>query len=402
MTSSFARCLLACALGISLLVVFSRPAAGQHFSDCFTTTTNATVLVPKNVSASIGSSGDGLSDGDEIALFTDNGQCAGLGSWQNANLAIAIAGDNSQETSGYEEGQSFQFRVWDASAQTVYETDVTFASCADENPLCQSDGKYTADAFYELASLSAEGAPPPDGGTETVEVVDISAEQYADQVDQTIDDDLSTRWGASGIGSSIRYELSQETPLNEVGIAWYRGDLRRTEYEIAVSTDGGNWTTVHEGSSSGTTQGREYYSFPETAARYVRITGNGNEENNWMSITEVDIAGQNSASSSKRLATQHVDQPIEEEPPAVLTLKPNYPNPFNQSTTIEYGLPKDGHVILDVFDMLGRQVARLVDQQQRAGQHHVQINSANWTSGTYLYRLRVDGTTRTGRMTIVR
>ncbi len=77
--------------------------------------------------------------------------------------------------------------------------------------------------------------------------------------------------------------------------------------------------------------------------------------------------------------------------PRKYSLSQNYPNPFNPSTTINYSLPKAGHVTLRVFDILGRKVAELVNSKQNAGNYSVQFSAAgeasNLSSGIYLYKL---------------
>ena len=63
--------------------------------------------------------------------------------------------------------------------------------------------------------------------------------------------------------------------------------------------------------------------------------------------------------------------------PEQFTLQQNYPNPFNPITTIEYGLPKDGKVNLIIYDIMGRQVIKLVDEQQQAGYKSIRWNGRN-------------------------
>lgn len=73
--------------------------------------------------------------------------------------------------------------------------------------------------------------------------------------------------------------------------------------------------------------------------------------------------------------------------PESMVLSQNYPNPFNPVTTIEYELANSGRVTLQVFDLLGRNVATLVDGVLPAARHSVQFDARNLASGTYIYRL---------------
>jgi photosystem II stability/assembly factor-like uncharacterized protein len=67
---------------------------------------------------------------------------------------------------------------------------------------------------------------------------------------------------------------------------------------------------------------------------------------------------------------------------------PNHPNPFNPATTIRYEIPSKIHVELKVFDMLGRQVAELVNEEQSAGEYNVLFNGSSLPSGVYIYSIQ--------------
>ncbi|MEW6604079.1 MAG: discoidin domain-containing protein, partial [Thermoproteota archaeon] len=110
----------------------------------------------------------------------------------------------------------------------------------------------------------------------------------------TIDNNLKTRWSGYGIGSWIRADLGEQKVICSVDIAWYKGDQRVNDFVIAVSADGTSYTNVYTGESSGTTINPESYNIPETEARYVMITVNGNSNNDWASITEIDVHGSSS------------------------------------------------------------------------------------------------------------
>ncbi|MGQ9805294.1 MAG: reprolysin-like metallopeptidase [Chlorobiales bacterium] len=83
-------------------------------------------------------------------------------------------------------------------------------------------------------------------------------------------------------------------------------------------------------------------------------------------------------------------QPISSlnERPREYVLEQNYPNPFNPSTMIRYQLSANSSVKLEVFDMVGRRVALLVNAEQAAGRYEVNFNAANLSSGVYFYRLQ--------------
>lgn len=78
------------------------------------------------------------------------------------------------------------------------------------------------------------------------------------------------------------------------------------------------------------------------------------------------------------------------ELPSSVRLEQNYPNPFNPSTTIQYKLSHGAHVTLVIYNVLGQEVLRLVDQHQNAGSHTAQMNANHLPAGVYFYRLQVD------------
>jgi photosystem II stability/assembly factor-like uncharacterized protein len=84
------------------------------------------------------------------------------------------------------------------------------------------------------------------------------------------------------------------------------------------------------------------------------------------------------------------------------TLIQNYPNPFSESTTITWQLPKDAHVVLKVFDFTGREVKTLVDCEQEKGEQKAKFDAAGLSSGVYFYQLRADGNVETRKMIISR
>lgn len=84
------------------------------------------------------------------------------------------------------------------------------------------------------------------------------------------------------------------------------------------------------------------------------------------------------------------------------TLSQNYPNPFNPSTTIRYQLPEQSLVTIKVYDILGREVVTLVNQEKPAGSYEVQFEGTGLTSGIYFYQLKAGENSVTKKMILLR
>jgi hypothetical protein len=93
---------------------------------------------------------------------------------------------------------------------------------------------------------------------------------------------------------------------------------------------------------------------------------------------------------------------VAQETPKEFALLQNYPNPFNPKTVVSYHLPMAGTVRLAVYDLLGREVAALVNEWKPAGQHTVAFDASGLSSGVYVYRLESDGRSATRKLTLVR
>jgi CubicO group peptidase (beta-lactamase class C family) len=90
------------------------------------------------------------------------------------------------------------------------------------------------------------------------------------------------------------------------------------------------------------------------------------------------------------------------EMPVTTHLDPNYPNPFNPTTVISYHLASATHVRLDVFDLMGRGIATLVDAHQPEGTHRLLFQAEGLSSGVYLYRLQTPDAIITRTMMLIR
>lgn len=84
------------------------------------------------------------------------------------------------------------------------------------------------------------------------------------------------------------------------------------------------------------------------------------------------------------------------------SLGQNYPNPFNPSTTIKYDLALDAHVALKLYDILGREVETLIDEQKKAGNHSITFDASAFSSGIYFYRIQAGQFTQTKKLIVLR
>ena len=88
--------------------------------------------------------------------------------------------------------------------------------------------------------------------------------------------------------------------------------------------------------------------------------------------------------------------------PAEFSLAQNYPNPFNPKTRIEFTLPSDAKVSIKVFNILGEEVASLVDRALEAGYQSVDWDAANMPSGIYLYRITAGSFSASRKMLLLK
>lgn len=154
-----------------------------------------------------------------------------------------------------------------------------------------------------------------------------------------------------------------------------------TTNSILKSTDGGNTWTAEAIPSNIT--GLNFLIF-------------ANERNGWACGANGMIVKYQPATTSS------IGGNAVSEKPSTFKLMQNYPNPFNPTTTITYQLPSVSDVKLEVFDVLGRKVATLINARQTPGLHSVNFNATPLASGVYFYRLQTASFVETKKMLLVK
>ncbi len=107
----------------------------------------------------------------------------------------------------------------------------------------------------------------------------------------------------------------------------------------------------------------------------------------------VDVGAYENMSMNKLESTETVE---------TFELSQNYPNPFNPATTIKYSIPSESDVSVKVYDIIGKEVATLVNTKQTAGNYSVQFDASNLASGIYIYRINAGIFTETKKMTLLK
>lgn len=156
------------------------------------------------------------------------------------------------------------------------------------------------------ASTSPVECKPP-----VIAAIGATGSQAPNVPQNTIDNDLTTRWSNLG-PSSIEFELGNSQPVCKVDISWYRGNSRVNTFEISASNDKKSYQTIFSGTSNGMKITPESYDVKEdTFAKYIRVTVTGNTENSWVSISEIGINGGIQGSPSQEICGNGVDDDLD-------------------------------------------------------------------------------------------
>ena len=181
-----------------------------------------------------------------------------------------------------------------------------------------------------------------------------------------------TSFFATSKNSNVILNWSTATELNNSG------------FEIQRSQDGYNYSQIGFVSGFGTTTDPKTYNY---------IDNNVNGGKHYYRLKQIDYNG--TFAYSNTIETE-VNMPVE------FSLEQNYPNPFNPSTVIGYSIPQNSFVTLKVFDIIGNEVATLVNQRQPAGKYSVVFNASNLSNGVYFYKLKTNNFTSTRKMILMK
>ena len=231
-----------------------------------------------------------------------------------------------------------------------------------------------ADTFVASVAFVPNGA----GGKNLFAGI-ISSDAYASYGGVYVSSNGGGSWSAadSGIASIVPDFYYSTTALAAAGSNVFAGTYGGGLY---LSTNqGALWTKVMEGMTN-ETDIADLYVYKDTI--YAATPTNVYKRPLSEMVTAVQQKGPNV--------------------PATFSLLQNYPNPFNPTTVISYQLPVTGQVTLEVYDMLGREIATLVNDRENAGSYSVKFDGSKLASGVYFYRIVADNYVATRKMALLK
>lgn len=175
-------------------------------------------------------------------------------------------------------------------------------------------------------------------------------------------------------GSKVTLNWSTATELNNQGF-----EIQRKINE--------SWVTIGFKGGTGTTTQVQNYSFVDDASLLK-------QEKISYRLKQIDFSGAFTYSSEISVDINQI--------PSTFSLNQNYPNPFNPSTEISFGLPQKSNVVLKIFNTLGQEVAKLVNETLEAGTHTFNFDATRLSSGIYIYSLQTDAGVISKKMTLIK
>ena len=212
-----------------------------------------------------------------------------------------------------------------------------------------------------------------------------------------------SRWAAEPMPEDLTFDLGAIRTVCKTRLSFYNWDAGRVyDYSVSISSDRNKWITVVPQTTSALNEEWTVEEFPPVNARYVQVHFINNNQSAWAGLWEGEIWGNNTT----------VVDPSSNNLPIGFALGQNYPNPFNPSTTINYSIPSSSFVTLMLYDVLGNEVATLVNEEKPQGSYEIKFSTGsgsssgreiyNLPSGIYFYRLQAGSFVETRKMVLLK
>ncbi len=240
----------------------------------------------------------------------------------------------------------------------------------------------------KTATLKVYKSPPKNIALhKTVSVSSIESSSYAGSF--AVDGNYSSRWSSQfSDPQTFTIDLGQVEHFNQIKIFWETAFGK--EYSIETSSDGVNWTKIIDQKNG--YGGIEKWNVNENS-RYIRLIGTKRATEWGYSIYEFEVYNIDSLSSAADETKLF---------PNKFELEQNFPNPFNPTTKIIWQSPESCWQSLKIYNILGSEVATLVNEFKPAGRYEVEFNGTGLSSGVYFYTLKSDNFTQTKKLVLLK
>jgi photosystem II stability/assembly factor-like uncharacterized protein len=218
-----------------------------------------------------------------------------------------------------------------------------------------------------------------------------------------------------GISGTYIMRISLAPNGDLYAASWTEGILKSTDQGLTWELKNNGLPNSKVSTVSVSPSGYIYISFYKSGSPIgIYVSSDGGD--NWQNITDnmemIEVREFLFRKNELYLAT---DESVWKSNPDSLTsvteddIKPkeyflsqNYPNPFNPSTTIKYSLPQTGRVTLSIYDLLGREVVKLIDEEKPAGEYETKWNASSHPSGVYFMRMQAGEFSETRKVVLVK
>ena len=210
----------------------------------------------------------------------------------------------------------------------------------------------------------------------------------------------AARNGITDIGSYEWWSDDGELPVelttfsasitnNKVTLNWHTAiEVNNHGFDIErspVNDQSSVWNKIGFVAGSGNSNSTKSYSYKDTNVSIGKYS---------YRLKQIDNDGQFEYSKTIEVDLNSI--------PTEFLLEQNYPNPFNPTTNISYALPCSGLVQIKVFNLLGKEIATLINEEKKAGTYKINWNAANLPSGVYLYRIQAGSFIQTKKMILLK
>ncbi len=207
--------------------------------------------------------------------------------------------------------------------------------------------------------------------------------------DKAVDGNSGSRWSSAFSDPQwITIDLGAEYNIDRVILRWESAYGKN--YTIQVSDNNTVWTTVAAQPNS---DGGNDTLLVSRTGRYVRMYGTTRATQWGYSLYEFEVYGS---------IVTGIEEELDASLPKSCALFENYPNPFNPTTSVRFRVSGVSDVKITVFDLLGREVAVLVNERKTPGTYQVNFDGTGLASGVYMYRMSAGSFTQTKRMILIR